>query len=74
MLRADDSDRDGGDWRFARFGSAGEVEAGSGETCRGCHVLDPDFVFGRELGTPMPIDSTGARPSGNPDPVPAEAL
>jgi hypothetical protein len=73
MIRVEGSDPDAGDWRFTRYGSAGEVETGSAEMCRGCHVLDPDFVFGRELGRPMPIDSTGARPFGNPDPVPDEA-
>lgn len=60
MVWVPDSDGRSGEWRFARFGSAGEIEAGSMDSCRSCHVLEPDLVFGWELGTPLPIDSTGA--------------
>jgi len=45
-----------------RFGTAGEVEAGPMDACRSCHVLEPDLVFGWELGTPVPVDSTGVVP------------
>ncbi len=62
MVRVADPDPESGEWHFLRFGSAGEVEAGSMEACRSCHVLEPDLVFGWELGTPLPIDSTGATP------------
>lgn len=63
MLRVDDPDSGAGEWRFTRFAPTGEVEAGPMDGCRSCHVLEPDFVFGWELGTPLPIDSTGATPS-----------
>ena len=36
------------------------------DSCRSCHVLEPDLVFGWELGTPLPIDSTGATSGGGP--------
>jgi hypothetical protein len=63
MVRLDDSDPISAEWRFTRFGPAGETEAGPMDACRGCHVQEPDFVFGWELGTPLPIDSTGAAPA-----------
>lgn len=63
MLRVDDPDSGPVEWRFARFAPTGEFEAGSMEGGRSCHVLEPDLVFGRELGNPLPIDSTGATPS-----------
>lgn len=62
MVRVHDSADESGDWRFTRFGPAGEIEAGPMDGCRSCHVLEPDLVFGWELGTQLPIDSTGARP------------
>jgi hypothetical protein len=60
MLRVDDPDPESGVWRFTRFEAAGEVVAGLADSCRGCHVLEPDLLFGWELGVPLPIDSTGA--------------
>ena len=63
MLRADDPAPDSMEWRFARFAPTGEIEAGPMDTCRSCHVLEPDLVFGWELGTPLPIDSTGVTTS-----------
>ncbi|HYO46145.1 MAG TPA: cytochrome P460 family protein [Gemmatimonadota bacterium] len=63
MVQAGAFDPEGQDWFFARFGSAGEIEAaGRLEACRGCHVLEPDYLFSGELGTPLPVDSTGAFP------------
>ena len=68
MVRVDDPDPDSAEWRFARFGPAGEIEAGPVDSCRSCHVLEPDLVFALELGRPLPIDSTGAAagPAGAP--------
>jgi hypothetical protein len=68
MVRVDDPDPESAGWRFSRFGPAGEIEAGPMDACSSCHVLEPDLVFGWELGTPLPIDSTGvvAGPAGNP--------
>ncbi len=63
MLRVDDLEAGSVEWRFTRFAPTGEIEAGPLDGCRSCHVLEPDFVFGWELGTPLPIDSTGATPS-----------
>ncbi|HET6362551.1 MAG TPA: hypothetical protein VFH11_10895, partial [Gemmatimonadota bacterium] len=63
MVRLTDPDPESGEWHFGRFGSAGEVEAGPMDSCRSCHVLEPDLVFGWELGTSLPIDSTGATAS-----------
>ena len=63
MLRVDDPDSGSVEWRFTRFAPTGEIEAGPMDGCRSCHVLEPDFVFGWELGTPLPVDSTGATPS-----------
>jgi hypothetical protein len=61
MVRADGYDAERQDWFFARFGSAGEIDAaGRVEMCAGCHVSEPDYLFSGELGTPLPIDSTGA--------------
>ena len=62
MARVYDPDGESGEWRFVRFGTAGEVEAGPMDACRSCHVLEPDLVFGWELGTPVPVDSTGVVP------------
>ena len=66
MVRVDDLDPDSAGWEFARFGPAGEIEAGPMDACRSCHVQQPDFVFGWELGTALPIDSTGAAPAPAP--------
>lgn len=63
MLRVDDPAPDRVEWRFARYAPTGEIEAGSMDTCRSCHVLEPDLVFGWEIGTPIPVDSTGATAS-----------
>lgn len=63
MLRVDDPDSGSVEWRFTRFAPTGEIEAGPVDGCRSCHVLEPDLVFGWELGNPLPIDSTGATPS-----------
>ena len=60
MVRAHDPGDESGEWHFTRFGSAGEVEAWTMDACRGCHVLEPDFVFAWKVGTTLPIDSTGA--------------
>ena len=60
MMQVGAFDPERQDWFFARFGSAGEIEAaGRVETCQGCHVGEPDYLFSAELGTPLPIDSTG---------------
>lgn len=61
MLQTGDRDTEDEGWYFVRLGSAGEISPG-GETCAACHVLEPDRVFGAELGTPWPVDSTGAVP------------
>ena len=61
MVRVADRTADSMGWRFARFAPTGEIDAGPVDACRSCHVLEPDLVFGHELGTPLPIDSTGAR-------------
>ena len=63
MLRVDDPDFGSDGWRFTRFAPTGEIEVGPMDGCRSCHVLEPDLVFGWELGNPLPIDSTGATPS-----------
>lgn len=68
MVRVDDSDPNSAEWRFARFGPAGEVDAGPLDSCGSCHVQEPDLVFGWELGTPLPIDSTGAAPAPDAEP------
>ncbi|HET9332217.1 MAG TPA: cytochrome P460 family protein [Gemmatimonadota bacterium] len=62
MVRKGDPRAEGGGWGFVRLGSAGEIDPGSGTACAACHVLDPDRVFGADVGTPWPIDSTGAFP------------
>ena len=63
MVQSEGYDPENRDWVFARFGSAWETEAiGRVEACQGCHVLEPDYLFGAELGAPLPIDSTGASP------------
>ena len=66
MVRVDEPEPESGEWHFTRFGSSGEIEAGPMDSCRSCHVLEPDLVFGWELGTPLPIDSTGATSAGAP--------
>lgn len=63
MARTDPGRREDGGWFFVSLGSAGEVGPQETERCAGCHVREPDRVFGAELGTPWPIDSTGARPA-----------
>jgi hypothetical protein len=68
MIRIRDPDPESGEWRFTRFGPAGEVAAGPMDACRSCHVLEPDFVFGWQLGTSLPIDSTGAAAGAAPGP------
>ena len=62
MARTDPAHPENGGWFFAALGSAGEVGPQDVESCAGCHVREPDRVFGADLGTPWPIDSTGARP------------
>ena len=62
MVRAGDARAEDGGWGFVRLGSAGEIDPGGATTCASCHVLDPDRVFGADVGTPWPIDSTGAFP------------
>lgn len=60
MVKSEGYDPENRDWVFARFGSAGEAEAvGRVEACQGCHVLEPDYLFSAEVGTPLPVDSTG---------------
>jgi hypothetical protein len=60
MVHTEGYDAEHRDWFFAQFGSAGEIEvAGRAEACAGCHVLEPDYLFSGELGTPLPVDSTG---------------
>lgn len=68
MVQTDDRDGEDGGWYFVRLGSAGEVEPPGSESCAACHALEPDRVFGAQIGTPWPIDSTGALP------VPADSL
>jgi hypothetical protein len=63
MVRVRDPDPESKGWYFTRFGPEGEVDAGPPDACRGCHVLEPDLVFGWEIGTPLPIDSTGSPPA-----------
>lgn len=67
MVQSEGFDPDNRDWFFARFGSAGEIEVvGRVDACRGCHVLEPDYLFGAELGTPLPVDSGDLGPGGPP--------
>lgn len=63
MARTDPGHPENGGWFFASLGSAGEIGPQDSEACAECHVREPDRVFGAELGTPWPIDSTGARPA-----------
>jgi hypothetical protein len=63
MLRVDGPGPDSMEWRFVRFAPTGEIDAGPKDACLNCHVLEPDFVFGWELGAPLPIDSTGVTTS-----------
>lgn len=72
MVRLGDPDPEYGGWCLARLGPAGEWEAGPRDACGSCHILDPDFVFGWELGTPLPVDSTGVVGEA-PDPEQEEA-
>jgi hypothetical protein len=63
MVKSEGYNPQNRDWVFARFGSAGETEEmGRVEACQGCHVVEPDYLFSAELGTPLPVDSTGAFP------------
>lgn len=62
MVRAGDGEAEGGGWGFVRLGSSGEIDPGAATACAACHVFDPDRVFRGEVGTPWPIDSTGALP------------
>lgn len=62
MVRAGDAGAEDGGWGFVRLGSAMEIDPGGATACASCHVLDPDRVFGADVGTPWPIDSTGAFP------------
>ena len=62
MVQSGDRDAEDGGWYFVRLGSAGEISPPGPETCAACHVLEPDRVFGAELGTPWPVDSTGMVP------------
>jgi hypothetical protein len=62
MVRAGEAGPEDGGWGFVRLGSAGEIDPGGATACAACHVLDPDRVFGADVGTPWPIDSTGAFP------------
>lgn len=67
MVQSEGYDPQNRDWVFARFGSAGEIEAaGRLEACQGCHVLEPDYLFRAELGTPLPVDSGDQGPGGGP--------
>ena len=67
ILQSEGYDPETGDWVFARFGSAGEIEAvGRVEACQGCHVLEPDYLFSAELGSPLPVDSGDVGPGGGP--------
>jgi hypothetical protein len=67
MVQSKGYDPQNRDWVFARFGSAGEIEAaGRLEACQGCHVLEPDYLFRAELGTPLPVDSGDQGPGGGP--------
>ena len=67
MVQSEGYDPENRDWVFARFGSAGEIEAvGRVEACQGCHVLEPDYLFSAELGTPLPVDSGDVGPGGGP--------
>jgi hypothetical protein len=67
MVQSEGYDPENRDWVFARFGSTGEIEAGGRvEACQGCHVLEPDYLFSAELGTPLPVDSGDVGPGGGP--------
>lgn len=58
MLLAPGYDPAHQDWFWAKYGSAGEVEAaGRVESCAGCHGAEPDYLFSGELGAPAPADS-----------------
>jgi hypothetical protein len=62
MVRAGDVEAEDGGWGFVRLGSSGEIDPGAATACAACHALDPDRVFRADVGTPWPIDSTGALP------------
>ena len=67
MVQSEGYDPVNRDWVFAQFGSTGEIEAaGRVEACHGCHVLEPDYLFSAELGTPLPVDSGDVGPGGGP--------
>ena len=67
MVQSEGYDPENRDWVFARFGSAGEIDTvGRLEACQGCHVLEPDYLFSAELGTPLPVDSGDLGPGGGP--------
>ena len=61
MIQVGGSEAEAQDWLFARLGSAGEIEPTV--ACANCHVSDPDWLFTAELGRPLPVDSTGAKPA-----------
>jgi len=58
MLQARGYDPAHQDWFWAKYGSAGEIEAaGRVEGCAGCHGGEPDYLFSGDLGAPAPADS-----------------
>lgn len=58
MLLAEGYDPEHQDWFWAKYGSAGEIEAaGRVEGCVGCHGQQPDYLFTGDLGAPAPADS-----------------
>jgi hypothetical protein len=67
MVRSQGTEAGSADWHFARFGSAGEIEPAA--ACAECHVREPDWLFSGEIGTSLPVDSTGAESAagGMPD-------
>ena len=64
MIQMGESEAEGQDWLFARFGSGGEIEATV--TCANCHVSELDWLFSGELGIPLPVDSTGVTATPGP--------
>lgn len=60
MVRRGEASAEDGGWAFVRLGSSGEIDPGAATACAACHVFEPDQVFGADVGTPWPIDSTGA--------------
>jgi len=58
MLLAEGYDPAHQDWFWAKYGSAGEIEAsGRVEACLACHGGEPDYLFSGDLGEPAPADS-----------------